>query len=266
MEQQFTENVFRCAYFQPKEGEQIIMHIKDARRHEDGLTCMHCDHPVVACKGMKNIHHFRHKANTSECTARNGNEGMTAEHINAQTKMLRLWDDENCHKLLIEQHFCDCSGNVINLMDFRRDGNIMVAEYKQKHNDRKISWDLAIVSSNGSFIFGIEIEKTNRTHETSRPDTENWCELLAIDVNIFDEHYPIKCHRIRALICEFCLCRLRRKQERLEQIQRFAICTRLKLEQIELNKKREKARLDNCPCVHLDSRHRCIEHDVRGFL
>lgn len=267
MDQQFTENAFRCAYFQPKESERIIMHIKDARRHEDGLTCMHCDHPVIACKGMKNIHHFRHKANTSDCIKmRNGNEGMTAEHINAQTKMLRLWDDESCHKLLIEQHFCDCSGNVINLMDFRCDGNVMVAEYNQKHNDRRISWDLAILSLHGAFIFGIEIEKTNRTRETSRPDTEDWCEVLASDVNNCKSNDILQCKRVRALICEFCLFILRRKHERLEQARRFEICTRLKLEQIELNKKREKARLDNCPCVHLDSRHRCIEHDVRGFL
>ena len=229
---------------------------------------MHCDAPVIACKGFKNIHHFRHRANTSDCVvARNGSDGMTAEHINAQTKILRLWDDETCHQILINQNFCDCSGNVINLMDFRKDGNVMVAEYKQKHNDRRIYWDLAILSLHGSFIFGIEIEKTNRTRETSRPETENWCELLASHVNDDDfGHIPTDCKRVRALICEFCLFRLRRKQERLEQARRFEICNRLRLEEIELNKKREKARLDNCPCVHLDSRHRCIEHDVRGFL
>jgi len=267
MEQQFTENAFRCAYFQPKEGERIIMHIKDARRHEEGMTCMHCDGPVVACKGMKNIHHFRHRANTSDCIKmRNGNEGMTAEHINAQTKMLRLWDDENCHKLLIEQHFCDCSGNVINLMDFRRDGNIMVAEYKQKHNDRRISWDLAILSLHGSFIFGIEIEKTNRTRETSRPDTENWCELLATDVNHHTANDTLQCKRVRPFTCEFCLCMLRRKQEQLERARRFATCNRLKLEQIELNQKRENARKNNCECIHLCCCHRCTKHDVIGFI
>lgn len=260
-----SENSFRCAYLQPKEGKRIILHIKDARRHEEGMTCMHCDGPVIACKGMKNIHHFRHRANTSDCT-KGGRGGMTAEHINAQNKILKMWDDENCNELLIEQHFCDCSGNVINLMDFRRDGNVMVDEFKQKHNDRKISWDLAIVSLHGSFIFGIEIENTNRTRETSRPDTENWCEVQAHHVNNYKSNDVLQCKRVRPLMCEFCLFALRRKQERLEYVRRFQICTRMKLEEIELNKKREKARLDNCLCVNLSNKYRCLTHDVRGFI
>lgn len=241
------------------------MHINDARRHEDKLTCMHCNHPVIACKGQKNIHHFRHKANTSECTKGMG-AGMTPDHINAQTKLLRMWDDENEKEFLIEQRECDCSGNIINLMNFKHDGNVMIAEYKQKFNNSKISWDLAIVSLHGSFIFGIEIENTNRTRETSRPDTENWCEIIAYDVNNYKPNDILKCNRVRPITCEFCLFALKRKQERLEQARKYIICNRLKLEEIELNKKKENARLDNCQCVYLCSAYRCTHHDVRGFI
>ena len=150
-------------------------------------------------------------------------------------------------------------------MDFRVDGNVMLLEYRQKHNDKNISWDLAIVSKYGAFIFGIEIEKTNRTKETNRPDTKNWCELLANDIN--DKNFgqtPTDCKR-ESPLCEFCLFILKRKQEKLELARRFVICNRLKFEQIELNKKRENAIKNNCDCVHLCSCHRCTIHDVRGF-
>lgn len=43
-------------------------------------------------------------------------------------------------------------------------------------------------------------------------------------------------------------------------------CGRLKLEQIELNKRRENARKNNCECVHMCSCYRCTKHDVKGFI
>ena len=43
-------------------------------------------------------------------------------------------------------------------------------------------------------------------------------------------------------------------------------CGHLKLEQIELNKRRENARKNNCECVHMCSCYRCTIHDVKGFI
>ncbi len=176
-------------------------------------VCPECNRDLILVKGVKRVHHFRHKVNHIKPCMHYDSPGESQIHKDA--KLLLKTMLENGVQINILRNCVCCKNNETFEIPVLSDSSQIQLEYRFEHDGPKVA-DVAYLDG-GEIVCIFEICHTHATSANNRP--EPWFEInataLIMDANSQENIKNINIMCIRLEKCEECIIQ---KQQAIDKL------------------------------------------------